>query len=358
MKPTRPRGWKGEDMVNVAALEALARELPKAELHVHIEGTLEPELMVELAERNSIEIPFATAEDARAAYEFNNLQEFLDLYYAGMSVLVTREDFQDLTWAYLTRVAADGVAHVEVMFDPQGHTERGVPIEVAHGGIVDALRRGEAELGITWRLILCFLRHLPAEDGEEALAFAIAHQDTITAIGLDSSEVGNPPEKYADIFARARNAGLRAVAHAGEEGTADDVRRTLDVLGVDRIDHGVAALDDPSLVKRLVDGGIALTVCPLSNVKLKVFDSMDDHNLKEMLDLGVMATVNSDDPSYFGGYLLDNYVAAIRSLGLAADDVMRLARNSFTASYLDGAAKMSALIRVDATYDAWMHAQR
>ncbi len=328
-------------------LHELAMRLPKAELHLHLEGTLEPEMLLELAERNGVSIPFASAEDARRAYDFANLQDFLDLYYRGTSVLLNRQDFYDLTIAYLRRAAADGVCHVEPFFDPQAHTSRGVEFGTVLEGIVDALRDGERDLGITWRLIMCFLRDFPAEDAMLTLEQALPHRDVISAVGLDSTEVGNPPEKYEAVFARALEQGFLTVAHAGEEGTAADVQRTLDVLHVSRIDHGVRALDDPTLVSRLVSEGIALTVCPLSNVKLRVFDEMGSHNLREMLDLGIVATVNSDDPAYFGGYLLDNYRACIDALELTREQVVTLARNSFTASFLGDAEKARRLAEIE-----------
>ena len=325
----------------------LAARLPKAELHLHLEGTLEPELMFELARRNGMSLPYSSVEKLRAAYDFSSLQDFLDIYYQGAAVLLTEQDFYDLTMAYLQRVAADGVVHVEPFFDPQTHTSRGVPFDRVVAGIVSALRDGERELGISWRLIVCFLRDLSAESALETLEAASEYLDVITAVGLDSAEVGNPPEKFEAVFARAREMGLKAVAHAGEEGTADDVRRTLDLLRVSRIDHGVRALDDPKLVSRLVEERIALTVCPLSNVKLKVFGDMAEHNLKDMLDAGILATVNSDDPAYFGGYLLDNYTECIAALDLSEEQVVTLARNSFEASFLEGSDKTEWLDEID-----------
>lgn len=329
------------------ALHELARVLPKAELHLHLEGTLEPEMLLELAERNGVSVPFTSADDARRAYDFENLQDFLDLYYRGTSVLATHQDFYDLTMAYLRRAAADGVRHVEPFFDPQAHTSRGVGFDTVLGGIVDALRDGEADFGISWRLIMCFLRDLSAEDAMLTLEKALPHQDVISAVGLDSTEVGNPPEKFEAVFARALDHGFLTVAHAGEEGTPADVRRTLDVLHVSRIDHGVHALDDPELVSRLVSDGIALTVCPLSNVKLRVFEGLESHNLREMLDAGIVATVNSDDPAYFGGYLLDNYRECIDALELTREQVVTLARNSFTASFLGDAEKAVHLAEIE-----------
>lgn len=333
-------------------LADLARRMPKAELHLHLEGTLEPELLFELAARNDVSLRFDSVEQVRAAYDFVDLQSFLDIYYEGASVLVTEGDFFDLTMAYLHRTAADGVVHVEPFFDPQTHTARGVPFETVLGGIVSALREGEASLGITWRLVMCFLRDLSADDADATLDAALPHLDVITAVGLDSTEVGNPPEKFASVFDRARSAGLLTVSHAGEEGSAADVRRTLDVLHVARIDHGVRALDDPGLVARLVRERIPLTVCPLSNVKLRVFSAMEDHNLREMLDAGLVATVNSDDPAYFGGYVADNYIATIGALGLTADELETLALNSFEASFLSPAEKHARRGDVEAFFAA------
>lgn len=326
----------------------LARRLPKAELHLHLEGTLEPEMMFELARKNDVALEYPSVEAVRAAYEFSNLQEFLDVYYAGASVLVTARDFHDLTLAYLERVAADGVVHVEPFFDPQTHTARGVALGDVVEGIVSALEEGERIWGISWRLIMCFLRDLPAHDAMATLEAARPYAHVIHAVGLDSAEVGNPPEKFTEVFAAARAMGFDAVAHAGEEGTADDVRRTLDLLGVSRIDHGVRALDDSDLVARLVDERIALTVCPLSNVKLRVFDDLSAHNLVRMIELGIIATVNSDDPAYFGGYLLDNYAACIESLGLSEQHLRTLAANSIGASFLSEDDKARWLARIDA----------
>jgi adenosine deaminase len=329
----RPDTTRGADVSD------LARRMPKAELHLHLEGSLEPEMLFELAERNGVELPFASVDDVRAAYEFDDLQSFLDIYYEGASVLITQRDFHDLTLAYLRRAAADGVVHVEPFFDPQTHTARGVAFETVLDGIVSALREGEATLGITWRLIMCFLRDLSADDAMATLEEALPHRDVITAVGLDSAELGHPPEKFAAVFERALAHGFLTVAHAGEEGTADDVRRTLDVLHVSRIDHGIHALDDPEVVARLVRDRTPLTVCPLSNVKLRVFSAMSEHNLREMLDAGLVATVNSDDPAYFGGYVVDNYIDAIEALSLTRGELETLALNSFEASFLSPAEK-------------------
>lgn len=323
------------------------RRLPKAELHLHIEGSFEPELMFEIARRNGVDIPYRSVGELRAAYDFGELQEFLDLYYAGMSVLRTERDFYDLTTAYLKRIHADGVVHAEIFFDPQGHTSRGVAFETVLDGIWAALRDGEAAYGITSRLIMCFLRHLDEADAFPVLEAATAHRDRIVGVGLDSSEAGHPPAKYARVFAKAREAGFRVVAHAGEEGPAAYVRDALDLLKVDRIDHGNAAMDDPDLVARLAGEKTPLTVCPLSNLRLKGVADMRDHPLKKMLDAGIVATVNSDDPAYFGGYVLDNYVAVRDALELSRAEIVALARNSIVASFLDDAAKARWLQAID-----------
>lgn len=313
----------------------LIERLPKAELHVHLEGTLEPELMFELARRNRVQIPFDSVEAVRAAYDFSNLQDFLDIYYQGMSVLRTEEDFRDLTAAYLARAHADNVRHVEAFFDPQGHTERGIPFAVVIGGIRAALRDAQQRWGLTSKLIMCFLRHLPEEDAFATLQEAEPHLGHLAAVGLDSSEVGHPPGKFERVFAAARERGLKVVAHAGEEGPPEYVREALDVLRVDRIDHGNRALEDAQLVKRLRESQIALTVCPLSNLKLRVVRDLREHPIRRMLELGLRATVNSDDPAYFGGYVNDNFRALVEHAGLTADEAITLAKNSFSASFLD-----------------------
>ena len=314
-------------------LQELVISLPKAELHVHIEGTLEPELMFEIGSRNAIPLPYADAAAARAAYHFTDLQSFLDLYYAGAAVLINEQDFYDMTYAYLQRAYADGVVHVEPFFDPQTHTERGITFETVITGISRALRDGEAQLGITSRLIMCFLRHLPEQDAFDTWNDARPYLPLIDAVGLDSGERGNPPQKFTDVYAAARAAGLHAVAHAGEEGPAANVSASLDVLHAERIDHGVRAIDDPALVARLVSERIPLTMCPLSNQRLQVTPDLRDHPLKRLLDAGVVVTVNSDDPAYFGGYVVDNYIAIADALGLTEDDVRTLAANSLAASW-------------------------
>jgi adenosine deaminase len=308
--------------------------LPKAELHLHIEGSLEPELMFALAQRNNVAIPYASVEEVRAAYDFSNLQDFLDIYYAGADVLRTRADFHDLAMAYFTRAAADGVVHAEIMFDPQTHTDRGIPFAEVIEGLLSAMAAAEAEFGLTSQLILSFLRHLSEEAAFATLEMAEPWLGRITAVGLDSSEVGHPPAKFARVFAAAREKGLKITAHAGEEGPPAYVHEALDLLGVDRIDHGNRALEDEALVARLAAEGITLTVCPLSNLKLCVVKDLADHPLDRMLAEGLKATVNSDDPAYFGGYVADNYRAVAEARGLSRDDLVTLARNSFTGSFL------------------------
>lgn len=318
---------------------ALIARLPKAELHLHIEGSLEPEMLFALAQRNNVAIPFASVEDVRAAYQFSNLQDFLDIYYQGMSVLQTEQDFYDLTWAYLTRAHGDAVRHVEIFFDPQGHTERGIAFGTVIEGILRALKDGETKLGISWRLIMCFLRHLDEDAAFATLEAATPWLDQIAGVGLDSSELGHPPSKFARVFAAARDKGLKLVAHAGEEGPPDYVYEALDLLHVDRIDHGNRALEDSALTQRLVDEVMTLTVCPLSNLKLCVIDQIADSPVKRMLDLGIKVTVNADDPSYFGGYIGDNYRAVAEALDLSDGELATLAENSFAGSFLDEADK-------------------
>jgi adenosine deaminase len=324
-------------------LANLIDRLPKVELHVHLEGTLEPELAFRLAARNGVALPVRSVEEMRAAYDFADLQSFLDIYYAACSVLVTREDFRDLTLAYMERAHADRVRHVEPFFDPQTHTERGIPIGDVIGGILDGLADGEHAFGITSGLILSFLRHLPAEAAEATLAAAEPWLDRIVAVGLDSSEVGFPPEPFAGVYARARALGLRAVAHAGEEGNASLIWRTLDCLGVSRIDHGVRAADDPALMRRLAESGITVTACPNSNVRLRVFPTMARSTVRTLLEAGVAVTINSDDPAYFGGYIGDNYRAVTAALGLTAGDLHRLAANAVNGSFATAQRKQELL---------------
>ncbi|MDJ0979408.1 MAG: adenosine deaminase [Erythrobacter sp.] len=327
---------------------AFIAAVPKAELHLHIEGSLEPDMMFALARRNGVDLPYATVEDVRAAYRFSNLQEFLDLYYLGMGALIEERDFYELTLAYLERAHADSVRHVEIFFDPQGHTQRGVAFDTAISGIVRALEDGEERFGISWKLIMCFLRHLSEEAAFETLEEAQPWLDRIAGVGLDSSEVGHPPEKFARVFARCRELGLKLVAHAGEEGPPDYVWQALDTLKIDRIDHGNRALEDEALTDRLVQEGHTLTVCPLSNLKLCVIDDIADSPVKRMLDRGIKATVNSDDPSYFGGYINDNYRAVADALDMSVEDMATLAINSFEGSFLDEATIAQRRAEVEA----------
>ncbi len=329
------------------ALIAYAAALPKAELHLHIEGSLEPEMLFKLAQRNKIDIPFKSVEEIRAAYEFSNLQDFLDIYYQGMNVLRTEEDFFDLTMAYLNRARADNVRHAEIFFDPQGHTERGVSFDTAISGILTALGMAKAQFGMTAKLIMCFLRHLPEEDAFKILKQAENWLDRIEGVGLDSSEVGHPPSKFTRVFKAARERGLKLVAHAGEEGPPEYVHEALDILAIDRLDHGNRSLEDDALVDRLAKEQMTLTVCPLSNLKLCVVENMAKHPLKKMLDLNLRATVNSDDPSYFGGYMNDNFKAIIEALPLTREDVKTLARNSFLGSFLSEGEKRAQLAAID-----------
>ena len=329
------------------SIAAFVAALPKAELHLHIEGTLEPELMFAIARRNGVGLPYSSVEEVRAAYSFSNLQDFLDIYYAGANALLEMQDFYDLTWAYLERAFTQNVRHAEIFFDPQTHTGRGVAFATVVDGISRALDDAETRLAISSRLILCFLRHLEEADALQTLDEAMACRDRIAGVGLDSSERGNPPGKFQEVFRRARAAGFAAVAHAGEEGPAQYVREALDVLEVVRIDHGNNALEDAGLVEELVQRRIPLTVCPLSNVKLRVVDDIARHPLKRMLDLGLFVTVNSDDPAYFGGYVNENYIAVAEALGLGREELAQLARNSFEASLLSQDDKSSFITELD-----------
>ena len=331
-----------------AALDRFIAGLPKAELHLHIEGSLEPETMFALARRNRLTLPFASVEAVRAAYAFSNLQDFLDIYYAGASVLLTQEDFFDLAMAYFRRAAADGVRHAEIFFDPQTHTDRGVPFATVADGLLGAMDEAARTLGLSSRLILCFLRHLDEAAAFATLKAAEPYLDRIAGVGLDSSEVGHPPSKFARVFKAAGERGLRLTAHAGEEGPPAYVHEALDLLHVARIDHGNRALEDAALTKRLVEEGMTLTVCPLSNLKLCVVRDMGRHPLKRMLDLGLRATVNSDDPAYFGGYVNDNFRAVAAALHLTRDEIARLARNSFTGAWLTDAEAAPHLAALDA----------
>lgn len=325
----------------------LIARLPKAELHLHIEGSFEPEMMMALAERNRIDIPFKTLEEAQAAYNFSNLQEFLDLYYQGMNVLRTEEDFHDLTWAYLQRAKADNVVHVEMFYDPQAHTERGVPFGTVTDGILSALERGEKELGITSELIMSFLRHLSEGDGFVLLDESTAWHDRFIGVGLDSSEVGHPPLKFQKLFARCRELGFRLCMHAGEEGPPEYVREALLDIGVDRIDHGNRSMEDPALIQVLKDTQTPLTNCPLSNLALCVIDDLKDSPVKAQLEAGLLVCVNSDDPAYFGGYIGKNYEAIADALDLSEGQIVQLAKNSFTGSFLPGADKAKHIASVE-----------
>jgi adenosine deaminase len=328
-------------------LNAFSAGLPKAELHLHIEGTLEPELTVRLARKHGVRLPYETVEELREAYQFADLQSFLDIYYAGTNVLRDESDFYELTHDYLLKARAQGVVHVEISFDAQTHTRRGVDVGTVIHGIRRALIEAERELGITHRLILSFLRDLSAADAMRTLEDALDHIDCINAVGLDSAECGHPPSKFADVFERARHEGLLAVAHAGEEGPPSYIYEALDILLVRRIDHGVRCEEDPKLVERLAHERMPLTVCPLSNIELKVFDCMESHNLKRLLERGLCVTVNSDDPAYFGGYVLENYLAVEEALGLSKDQLAMLARNSFEASFLTPPEKQRWLTAID-----------
>ena len=335
-------------------LHDFIRRLPKAELHLHIEGSLEPELMFELAQRNGVVLPYSSVDEVRAAYDFTDLQSFLDLYYAGAAVLQTEQDFYDLTAAYLQCALADNVRHVELFFDPQTHTVRGIAMSTVFAGIARALNEAKKE-GLSSRMILCFLRHLSEEDAlttlESALPLRADYADLWTGVGLDSGEVGNPPEKFARVFAKARDMGFKAVAHAGEEGPPTYIWGALDVLKAERIDHGVRAEEDPALMQRLAQSQVPLTVCPLSNLKLCVVKDLRDHNLARLLHAGLCVTINSDDPAYFGGYINQNFIATADALQLSREDLVQLARNSFVASFVPEAQKRQWLLELD-TYVA------
>lgn len=327
---------------------AYIRGLPKAELHLHIEGALEPELAFRLARKHGIALPYAGVAELRAAYDFGNLQAFLDIYYAVADVLRDADDFHELAMSYMQRAHEQGVVHAEIFFDPQTHTARGIPFRTVVDGLARALAEGERRFGMTHRLIACFLRHLSAADARRTLDQVLEFRGVIAAVGLDSTEVGHPPAKFAAVFDHARRQGLLTVAHAGEEGPPDYIREALDLLAVERIDHGVRCEEDPALMQRLAREQIALTVCPLSNVKLRVFERMEHHNLKRLLEAGLCVTVNSDDPAYFGGYLLENYLAVERALGLTRAQLATLARNSIAGSFLDPAAKRRWIAAIDA----------
>lgn len=333
-------------------MEQFIQNLPKAELHLHIEGTLEPEMMFELAQRNKIDLPYQSVQEVKEAFNFKNLQSFLDIYYQGSEVLQQERDFYDLTWAYLKKAASQNVRHAEIFFDPQSHTNRGIAFETVYQGIYRALQDGKTKLGISSQLILSFLRHLSEEEAFATLKQALPYKDTIPAVGLDSAEQGNPPSKFKTVFDRARASGFLTVAHAGEEGPPEYIWEAINLLKVSRIDHGVRSMEDPELLDYLVEKQIPLTVCPLSNVELKVFDSMAKHNLKKLLDLGICATINSDDPSYFGGYIAENYRAAQSALNLTKQELYQLAKNSFQASFLSPQSKRESIAELDDYFKA------
>lgn len=331
-------------------LRDLLQKMPKAELHIHIEGSLEPELIFALAERNGVKLNYPSVDALRRAYAFTDLQSFLDIYYAGASVLLKEQDFYDMTWAYLQRARADNVRHAEIFFDPQTHIERGVAFETVINGIDRALQDARRDWGMSGALIMCFLRHLSEEDAFKTLEESLPWRDKLIGVGLDSSERGHPPEKFARVFARCKELGLHLVAHAGEEGPPEYIRNALDVLKVERIDHGVRCLEDAALTKRLVQEGIPLTVCPLSNIKLRVFDQTKDHNLLKLLEAGLRVTVNSDDPAYFGGYINENFIQMFEALPLGREHARQLARNSFIASFIDPSARQRFLDEVEACF--------
>lgn len=315
------------------------QQLPKVELHLHIEGSLEPELMFDLAQRNQIAIPFSSPDEVRAAYQFSNLQSFLDIYYQGANVLIHEQDFFDLTWAYLLRCQQDNVMHTEIFFDPQTHTARGIAFETVINGITQALEKGQQELGISSQLIMCFLRHLSEADAMLTLQQALPYKDKIVGVGLDSSEQGHPPEKFQQVFRQAREAGFIAVAHAGEEGPALNIRNAIDLLGVQRVDHGVRCVEDVALVQELKQTRMPLTVCPLSNLKLKVFTEMEQHNIVDLLRQGLCVTINSDDPAYFGGYMTDNFMAVADAHPMSHQELAQFTLNAIEASFISDAEK-------------------
>lgn len=326
--------------------EEFINKLPKAELHLHIEGTFEPELMFDIARRNNRKLAYGSVEELREAYSFDNLQDFLELYYAGASVLIEGQDFYDLTRAYLEKISSQNVIHTEIFFDPQTHTDRGIDFSTVINGISRALEDGRNRLGISSRLIMCFLRHLDEAAAMNTLEEALGYRELITAVGLDSSEIGNPPSRFKRVFERARNEGFLTVAHAGEEGPAEYVWEALDILKVSRVDHGNHSMDDEKLVRELAERRMPLTVCPLSNLKLKVVPDLKRHPLKEMLRRGIPATINSDDPAYFGGYVNENYIAIANALDLTKEEICQLARNSFTASFLPEEKKNEMIEKV------------
>lgn len=325
----------------------LIKRLPKAELHLHIEGSLEPELMFTLAKKNNINIPYKNIEDIRNAYNFTNLQSFLDIYYAGANVLITKEDFYDLTWEYILKCVEDNVIHTEIFFDPQTHTQRGISFETVITGIKEALNDAKEKYGITSCIIMCFLRHLSQEDAFKTLEESLDFKDYIIAVGLDSSELGNPPSKFEEVFKKAKEEGFKLVAHAGEEADVSYIYEALDLLDIQRIDHGVQSIKSDELMKRLKDEQIPLTVCPNSNIELKVFENYKEHNIKELLDYGLNVTVNSDDPAYFKGYINQNFINLCENLPLSKEDIITLVKNSFKSSFIDEELKKEYLAKVD-----------
>ena len=326
----------------------LIQKLPKAELHLHIEGSLEPELMFRLARKNNVEIPYDSVEDVRAAYNFNNLQSFLDIYYAGANVLLTQDDFYDLTWEYILKCVEDNVIHTEIFFDPQTHTERGVAFEAIITGIKEALADAKEKYGITSCIIMCFLRHLSQEAAFETLEQAMAFKDDIIGVGLDSSELGNPPSKLKEVFQKAKEAGFKLVAHAGEEADFSYIYEALDLLNINRIDHGVQSIKSPELMQRLKDEQMPLTVCPNSNIELRVFDNYKEHNIKALLDYGLNISVNSDDPAYFKGYVNQNFINLYENLPITEEDIITLVKNSFRSAFISDELKEAYLAKVDA----------
>jgi len=325
----------------------LIKRLPKAELHLHIEGSLEPELMFKLAKKNNIQIPYKTIEDVKAAYNFTNLQSFLDIYYAGANVLITKQDFYDLTHEYILKCVEDNIIHTEIFFDPQSHTSRGISFETVLTGIKEALDDAKEKYGITSCIIMCFLRHLSQEDAFETLEQAIAFKDDIIGVGLDSSELGNPPSKFEEVFKKAKEQGFKLVAHAGEEADVSYIYEALDLLDIQRIDHGVQSIKSDALMKRLKEEQIPLTVCPNSNIELKVFENYKEHNIKKLLDYGLNITVNSDDPSYFKGYLNQNFINLYENLELTKEDIITLVKNSFNSSFIDEKLKKEYILKVE-----------
>ncbi|OBT00747.1 adenosine deaminase [Vibrio tasmaniensis] len=327
-------------------MDSFIKKLPKVELHLHIEGTLEPELMFQLAKRNNVSIPFENPDQVREAYQFHNLQSFLDIYYQGANVLIHQQDFYDLTWAYLLKCQQDNIVHTEIFFDPQTHTERGIGFDTVVGGITQALQKAEQELGISSQLIMCFLRHLDEDSAFETLKQALPYKDKIIAVGLDSSEQGNPPEKFKHVFQEAINQGFLTVAHAGEEGPAQNISDALSLLGITRIDHGVRCVEDEELMEQLIAKRTPLTVCPLSNTKLKVFETMQQHNIVKLLRKGLCVTINSDDPAYFGGYMNDNFLAVANAHPLTKNELAQFSINAIEASFVSPQARQELAAQV------------